>query len=197
MVSKKDPPFLGSIRHLMSVLSIDYSTAMDKVDGVYKNFKGRNQKLLERQNDQSNAAQIQLISHFALLATLTLTVTGFLLTQTTQQLTDGHKILILCILVAQTVSLFFGACDYLQTIRFHMSWAKLYQSIDEEVNEKFNSGELQQTSQLNKIESKHLKDQPDTTKMWVTIVMVGSCLFGLLLLLVLFYSYFFDVPIIG
>lgn len=91
---------------------------------------------------------------------------------------------------------FFGAADYIQTIVFHRRWAKLYQDIDKEIDEKFETGELQWTNDINKIEAKHLKLTPESTKMWVTYWMVGLCLSGLVLLLILFIAYFYDVPLI-
>lgn len=191
MTDKDRPPFFKSIGHLQNVLDVDLKTAMEKVQAVYSDFKGRNQRLIERQNDQSNAAQVQLISHFALLATLTLTVIGFLVTQNTQSLTSFQKIIILNILFLEIVSIFFGAMDYVQTIRFHMRWAKLHQNIDREVDDRLNSGTLQWTRQLNEIEARHLESLPESTKLWVTVMMIATCLLGLVLLLVLFYAFFF------
>lgn len=104
---KKDPPFLKSVLHLQELHEIDFKTAMESVQATYSGFKNRNQKLIERQNDQSNNAQVQLISHFAILATLTLTVLGFLLTQTAQPLTNHQEKLILIILGVEIASLFF------------------------------------------------------------------------------------------
>jgi hypothetical protein len=112
MASKKDKePFLKSIAHLQELFSMDFRTALDSVQDTYSRFKNRNQKLIERQNDLSNSAQVQLISHFALLATLTLTVVGFLLTQTSQTLTDKQEVLVLIILGLEIGSLTFGAID--------------------------------------------------------------------------------------
>lgn len=197
MASKKDKePFLKSIAHLQELFDMDFRAALDNVQDTYSRFKNRNQKLIERQNDLSNNAQVQLISHFALLATLTLTVVGFLLTQTSQTLTDKQEILILIILCFEIGSLTFGAIDYLQTIHFHRGWAMLYQDIDKEVDSKLDSGELQWTNDLNKIEAKYLKKAPESTKMWITYLMIGLCLSGLMLLLVLFCAYFYDLPLI-
>jgi hypothetical protein len=190
------PPFLKSVRHLQELYDIDFKSAVENVQNTYARFKERNQKLIERQNDQSNTAQVQLISHFALLATLTLTVVGFLITQTTQELTANQKLLIIAILVSEVASLAFGAWDYLQTILFHQRWAKLYQDIDKETDSKFESGVLQWTYDLNEIESKHLEKTPELTRMWITFVMVGLCLAGLLLLVVLFCAYFYNVPLV-
>lgn len=166
------------------------------VQSTYSHFKSRNQGLIERQNDQSNNGQIQLISHFATLATLTLTVMSFLLTQDAQELTDRQEFLVLIILALEVGSLFFGAADYMQTIFFHRRWASLYQEIDKEVDAKFESGELQWTNDMNKIEARHLKSAPESTKMSITYAMVGLCLGGLVLVLLLFIAYFYDLPFI-
>lgn len=196
-MSDKDKwPFQKRVAHLQQLFGMDFKSAMDSVQDDYSRFKDRNQTLTERQNDQSNAAAVQLISHFALLATLSLTVVGFLLTQSAQTLTDLQKITILFILIFEVSSLFFGAWDYLQTMYFHRSWAALYQRIGKEVDAIFDSGELQWSTDMSEIEAKHLKDQPESTKLWVTYAMVGLCLAGLLLLIVLFYAYFFDAPMI-
>jgi hypothetical protein len=194
--NREKPPFLKSVEHLQALHDIDFTSALESVQNTYSRFKERNQKLIERQNDQSNSAQVQLISHFALLATLTLTVVGFLLTQTSHELTDNQKLLIVAILVAEVISLGFGAWDYLQTILFHQRWAKLYQDIDKETDSKLESGGLQWTYELNDIEAKHLKRTPESTRMWVTFVMVGFCLAGLLLLVLVFCAYFYDIPLV-
>lgn len=177
-------------------LEVEPVVALEMVDKTYENFKARNQKLLERQNDRSNNAQVQLISHFALLATLTLTVTGFLITQTVYKLTENQQWLILFILGAEILSIVFGAIDYLQTIHFHDKWSKVYYNIDKEVNSKFNDGSLQRTVQLGEIESKYVDAENTSTKMWVTYAMIGLCVLGLLSLLLLFYAYFFKTPFI-
>jgi hypothetical protein len=197
MADKKGtPPFLKSVAHLQELFDIDFKSALESVQDTYARFKNRNQKLIERQNDLSNNAQVQLISHFALLATLTLTVVGFLLTQTTQSLTDNQQVLILVILGLEIASLTFGAADYLQTILFHQRWARLYQDMDKEIDKKFETGELEWTNDINKIEAKHLKKAPETTKMWVTYIMVALCIIGLALLLLLFCAYFYDIPFV-
>lgn len=194
---KNNPPLLKSVAHIQELFDIDFKSALDIVQDTFARFKSRNQKLIERQNDLSNTAQVQLISHFALLATLTLTVVGFLLTQTTQTLTNKQEILILIILGLEVASLAFGAADYLQTILFHQRWARLYQDIDKEIDSKFEDGTLQWTKDINKIEAKHLKKSPETTKMWITYTMVALCMLGLLMLILLFCAYFYNLPLVN
>ncbi len=197
MVSNKGKePFNKSIEHLQELFGIGQRDAIDRVQGTYSNFKNRNQKLTERQNNQSNSAQVQLISHFALLASLTLTVLGFTLTQNALKLTDSQQLIILIILGLQIGSLCFGAADYLQTIKFHNSWAKLYNNIEKEVDSKFENGELQWTNDLNEIEAKYLKKSVESTRLWITNMMVIFCLLGLVLLLVLYWAVFYDLPLI-
>lgn len=196
MTDLKDAPFTETVILLQKNLEIDPLTAMQMVDTRFENFKARNQKLLERQNDTSNNAQVQLISHFALLATLTLTVTGFLITQTGHNLTPNQQWLILFILIIEILSIVFGAIDYLQTIHFHSSWAKAYHAIDIEVNTKFEDGSLQRTAQLGEIEKKHIDLEKESTKTWISYTMIALCVLGLLSLVLLFYAYFFDAPFI-
>lgn len=189
-------PLMESVKILQDNYGLDLHSAMHEVDDTLQDFKRRNQKLIERQNDASNNAQIQLISHFALLATLTLTVVGFLITQTEHLLTSNQQRLILFILLVEILSLLFGAIDYLQTINFHKKWAKMYYDVDNEISEKFNDRSLQRTSELGIIEKKHIDRMKTSTKTWVTYVMVIFCILGLFSLLLLFYAYFFDVPFI-
>jgi len=197
MTKVKQAPFAKTVEHSMELRGMDLSTALTEVQARYDSFTKRNERLTERQNDEGNKAQIQLISHFALLATLALTVTGLLITQTAQSLTDAQKILILVVLSIEATSLLFGALDYLQTIRFHTKWAKIYQNIGNEVGEKVSAGEVQEMSDLVDIERKYLKKVPESTKKWITILMVSLCFLGLGLLILLFYVYFFDVPFWG
>lgn len=194
MAVTKKAPFQESVEHSMKLRDIDVGTALTEVQLRYDSFIERNEKLVQRQNDQSNNGQIQLISHFALLATLSLTVTGFLITQTAQTLTDPQKNLILIILSTQTLSLFFGAADYLQTIGFHKKWAKLYQSVGKEVENKVNLGTIQLVNEMGEIEQRAIDSAPESTKEWITFTMITSCLLGLILLIFLFYVYFFDMP---
>jgi hypothetical protein len=191
---KNKAPFQKSVEHAMELRGIDVGTAVTEVQARYDSFIERNEKLVQRQNDQGNRAQIQLISHFALLATLALTVTGFLITQTEQPLTDPQKNLILVILLAQAVSLFFGALDYLQTIKFHMVWAKVYQLVGREVEKRVGSGDIQTVNEMGEIEQDLVNKTSESTKVWITYLMVIFCLVGLGLLIFLFYAYFFDVP---
>ncbi|MEO5949914.1 MAG: hypothetical protein ABIQ04_00525 [Candidatus Saccharimonadales bacterium] len=196
MTVSKDAPFTESIKLIVNNLEVEPVAAVEMVNKTYENFKDRNQKLLERQSDRSNNAQVQLISHFALLATLTLTVTGFVITQTENRLTPNQQWLILFILFIEILSIVSGAIDYLQTIHFHDKWSKVYHNVDKEVNAKFKDGTLQRTAQLGEIEAKYVDSEKASTKMWVTYTMVGSCVFGLFSLVLLFYAYFFDVPFI-
>ncbi|HBO65038.1 TPA: hypothetical protein DD425_03705 [Candidatus Saccharibacteria bacterium] len=192
--TNRDRAFASAIEYLTIAHDIDTRTAIAQVQEGYSDFKNRNQKLTERQLDQSNRAQIQLISHFALLATLTLTVTGFLITQSSDSLTDAHKWLILIILVSEIASIFFGYLDYKQTIDFHDKWARMYRDIDTEVEAKFKTGELQMLSDLGEIEQQHLNKMDETTNEKISKAMVILCLFGLIVLVALFGVYFFDVP---
>lgn len=194
--NREDPPFGKSVEHLQNLHGIDFTTALESVQDTYSRFKNRNQKLTERQNDASNAIQVQIVSHFALLATLTLTVVGFLMTQTSRELTTNQEILVILILGLEVISLILGVIDYLVTMRFHLSWAKLYQNIDREVDSKLNNRKLQWTYELNEIEAKHLKKQPESTNMYLTYSMVAFCIAGLLLLILLFAAYFFNLPLI-
>lgn len=187
-------PFEKTIEHSMNLRDISFSEALKEVQDQYGKFTDRNQLLLERQNDQANHAQIQFISHFALLATLTLTVAGFLITQTTQSLTDVHKIMILVVIASETLSLFFGALDYWQTIQFHMKWSKAYQEIDSDVNIKITTGEIQYIDDLRKIEDEKTSAIDKSTNMSVTFRMVFFSLLGLMILITVYYAYFFDVP---
>lgn len=189
-------PFLKSIQHLIDEFGLGYKEAVDEVQSRYAQFKERNQRLIERQNDQSNSVQVQLISHFALLATLTLTVSGFLLTQNSKPLTDIQQFLIILILGLQIASLVLGAIDYLLTIHFHNYWAKLYHAIDEEVDNKVESGKIKSVSEMGFIENSYINTARKTTPVWISYLMVGSCLFGLLLLLLLFIAYFYDMPFV-
>jgi len=178
----------------MQLKGVDINTALADVQRKYDAFKDRNQAMLERQDDQANKAQVQLISHFALLATLSLTVTGLLITQTAQNLTDPHKIIILVILSSEVLSLYFGSKDYRQTIKFHNRWAKTYHEIDKEVNAKYESGELQMISDLGKIEHRHTSEMDRETSKFITSLMIYLCFLGLILLVILFFVYFFDIP---
>lgn len=197
MSSKNDKiPFIKYIQHVQKLYDISFESAVDKAQTTYEKFLGRNLKFLEKQNEQANATQVQLISHFALLATLTLTVLGFLITQTAQRLTNGQQKVVLLTICIEIASLFFGAIDYVQTIRFHQRWARLYLTIDKEAQAKFGNGELQWASDLAAIESKHVKKLKDSTDMRITYAMVFLCLLGLLTLALLFYAYFFNVPLI-
>lgn len=146
MRDPKPPAFTESVQFLQDNFGMDYYTARESVDNRLSSFKDRNQKLLEKQNDSSNSAQIQLISHFALLATLTLTVTGFIITQTEQTVTNSQHWLIIIILCFEIASIGFGAYDYIQTITFHDKWAKKYYNVDVEINRKIKNGTLQRIS---------------------------------------------------
>jgi len=187
-------PFKKNIEHLKTLFGLDNKEAIDRVQDSYAKFKDRNQKLTERQTDQSNIAQVQLISHFAILATLSLTVIGFFITQTAQVLTGNQEITILLIVICNIISLCFGAYDYIQTINFHRNWAELYQSIDLEVDKRFAASELQWTNELNEIENEKLAFAPKSTLMWITYAMVVSCLAGLLLSALLVFAFFNDIP---
>jgi len=188
-------PFEETIQHSMELRGISFSEAMAETQQRYEGFVERNNQLTERQDDRANTALIQLISHFALLATLTLTVTGFLITQTEHDLTSAQQWTIVSILILQVASLFFGALDYWQTIKFHTNWAKLYQSIGNKVSQKVENGEIQFFSDLTKIESTMTKAHKSETNKALTILMVSFCLIGLAALILLFAAYFFDIPV--
>ncbi|MES2631199.1 MAG: hypothetical protein V4611_04540 [Patescibacteria group bacterium] len=192
---QKKQPFEETISHSMELRGISFSEAMIETQQRYERFVDSNNKSIERQDDRANTALIQLISHFALLATLTLTVTGFLITQADQELTGAQQWLIISIMIMQVVSLFFGALDYWQTIKFHTNWAKLYQSVGDKVSEKINSGDVQYFSDLTAIEDKMFKAHESETNKVLTVLMVVFCLSGLSLLLILFTAYFFDIPV--
>lgn len=187
-------PFEETIKHSMELRGITFSEAMNETQQRYESFVEKNNRLTERQDDRVNTAQIQLISHFALLATLTLTVIGFLITQNDHILTDSQHWTILFIILMQILSLFFGSLDYWQTIKFHSEWARVYQKVGNEVSEKVDNGEVQKFSDLTDIKNSLVDSHRiETNKLW-TILMVTLCLVGLGALLILFYAYFFDVP---
>lgn len=188
--------FSKAISHLQELHGIDRRAAMKEVQADYDKYMEANQQLTLEQDRQGNAANIQLVSHFALLATLSLTVVGFLF-QSAPNLTDPQKALVLTVLIAQTLSLSLGAADYVVTIMFHRKWAQAYFLVGKEINRKFELDELQLISDLYKVEEDIIKDKPRTTPIWITVVMVTSCLIGLLALILLFYIYLFDVPFSG
>ena len=179
----------------MEIRGIDFNTAISEVQARYDKYMDRNQALVERQDDQANHMSAQLNSHFALLATLSLTVTGFLITQTTQNLTNPQRLLILIILSSETLSLFFGALDYRHTIKFHNKWAKTYYKMGKEIDEKLDSGELQFISDLRKIDTSYTSKIPRETRKVFSTLMITFCILGLVVLIGLFYAYFFDVPL--
>lgn len=194
-MTKSKRPFEKAVGYLKSAYDIDDRAALSDVQERFDNWKERNQRLIERQDDQANAAQVQLISHFALLATLTLTVTGFLITQNLQVLTTPQQVLVVLIIALEITSLYFGAKDFRQTIKFHNLWAKAYFNANKEVDKLYDSGELQLVNQMSDIEQKHIKKMSNETNDLITKLMIYFCFAGLILLLVLFIVYFFDVPI--
>lgn len=178
----------------MKLRSLSFNESMEIVQKKYDGFVDRNQRLVERQDDSANKLQIQLNSHFAVLATLTLTVTGFLVSQTSDSLTDPHRWLILIILACEAMSLLFCAVDYRHSIKFHNKWAKAYHEIDNEANKKLETGELQTFEDVRAIEQKHTSPLPRETIKVFSILMITLCLVGLATLILLFYTYFFNVP---
>lgn len=193
-IVKAKRPFGKTINHSISIRGIDFDTALREVKSKYGSFIIRNQQLTERHIDLANATSIQIISHFSLLATLSLTVAGFLVSQTGQDFTNPQRILIIFILGSQTSSLFFGALDYWNTIKFHESWAKRYQAVGIEVDKKVNNGKLQKINDMVKIEYKHIKNHKERTSPIITFLMVAFCIAGLCMLIVLFCAFFFDIP---
>ena len=200
MQKENKGPFFENIKYRQDHFGMDFKTACDSVQSDYEQFVAHIQKLVERQDSWTNRAYIQIISHFALLATLVMTISGIFISQTTQKLSLGQSWLILIVICFEIISLSFGAWDYIQTILFHKKWAKTYQSIAREADRKVESGTIQFVSELRKIEEKYIeksKDKPkETTDIKITYAMVAFCLFGSLLLVFLFYTYFFDVPFI-
>ena len=99
------------------------------------------------------------------------------------------------ILVSQTISLSFGAYDYIRTIFFHRGWSKAYQEVGSEINKQIDSGKIQYISDLGKIETSIISKQQATTPIWISYIMVAACLIGLVSMILLFIAYLFDVPI--
>lgn len=152
--------------------------------------------MLERQVDIANRHQIGLLQHVATIATLTLTVSGFLASQFVGNIdfTKSHRVLYILVLLFESLALLLSMFDYWQTIRFHQLWSNAYKDIDIEADEKFENRELQLLSQLGEIELKIIGKQPKSTNILITKLMVSFCLVGILLLITLFAAYFFDVP---
>ena len=192
-IAKHSMPFQDSIEHYMNELDMSPKEAVAHADEYYQLFRSRNEDSMRSQQDQSNKVQMQIVSHFALLSTLTITVLGFLITQTNQQITDLQKILILLIMTFEIISISFGAIDFIQTIQFHNKWARVYKRINDTAGERVVSFEINSTTQLLEIEDVELKSEKSTTKTWVTWVMVCSGLIGMTLLIILFTAYFFDL----
>ena len=193
MAKQSKEPFAESRDHLIS-LGYSYIEAGEAIQKNYTNFVSRIERLKDNQQNQGNSAQVQLISHVALLATLTITVLGFLLSQAPESLNERHKALIIVVIGLEVISLFYSIKDYWQTINFHIDWAKKYANILDDTGTKIDEGKIQWNKDLIELEKRHYKNVPDSTDRTVTKLMIKYCLAGLVVALVLFIAFLFDIP---
>jgi endoglucanase Acf2 len=191
-------PFGKSIQHHIDEFDMSPHEAIKDVQGYYSDFKKRNERLLERQSDQSNSAQISLLNQSTLAITATLTIGSAFVGSVYQNpgFSEMHKLLFAVIVVSALLSLTLALKDYRKTISFHDRWAKAYYEIDTEVDKKFDSAELQLTSDLGRIEALKIEDLPQrSTSPHIIKLIDYSLLTSVWLFFVLVITYFYDVPL--
>lgn len=189
-------PFEQAVNDMVKTFDISTDEALRRVQERYDSFKARNERLLERQNDQANKAQINLTTHCTLLATGVLAVGGAFI-GTVYEKTDFthiHVAIFVVVVLSELVSLTLSLVDYVLTGRFHAGWAKAYQDIDKDTEASLNNGNLQLTSQLGEIEAKHIEKQTIKTSPYLQIAIIATVLLGVWAFFLLILTYFIDVP---
>lgn len=189
-------PFEQAVRHLQETFGISADEALQRVQDRYDTFKTRNERLLERQNDEANKAQINLTNHCTLLAIGVLTIGSAFVGSVYEKpdFTDNHISLFILLVLGELVGLTLCLIDYVFTNRFHKAWAKTYQEIDKETEKMLNDGTLQLTSQLGAIESKHIDAQTEETTLMIEKSIIGAVMGGVIIFFILLLAFFFDVP---
>jgi hypothetical protein len=187
-------PFEKTVLHYMTELELQPKEAIDRVQRYYQGFKDRNERLMERQDDRGNSAQISLITQCTLLATAVLTVAGAFFGSLHEGFTESQIWILILVILCELISLTLGMIDYLQTIKFHNGWAHCYYNIEQEVEKKFENGELKSIGKLRIIESEKISKMPQETNPIITQSMVWTGIIGIWLFFVLILAYFLDVP---
>lgn len=188
--------FEKAVNGQVSAFGMTQREALDRIQAQYADFKKRNEQLLEKHNDSVNLNSSSLVAHTTLLATLTLTVAGFLVNNFDAQLAVRLKVLIIVTVIAEIISALMGLLIYLDSIEFFKKWSRAYANIDAEVDKKINDGSVQFISDLRKIEAKHIRNVPRESSALLHRIMVVTCVLGLMMLVTLYIGYFFDVPLI-
>lgn len=173
----------------------DYE-AVQEIQSRLEKFNDNQEHQKQRNSSAANSLELSRIAHTTTLSTLTLSVIGFLSAQLSN-FNSNHKVLILLIMIFEVISLFFSMIAYYQAINFHKKWAATHQDIQDELGVAVDTALIQVTEDMKKIEARHYKQMSRETNVIVTHCMVGFALSGLVLVLVLFYSYLFDVPFIS
>lgn len=192
---QKKNPFQTRYDHLVEDWGLKPYEAIKEIEKDRREFKETHDRQMRVHLDASNNAQISRIGHVTTLATLTVTIAGFLSTQFSESVfNEKHKIILILIIISEFLSLVFSVRDYKNTIIFHATWAKTHMKINDQVSTLFDSGELQTMNDMIAVQDDCLANQIEKTSELPQKLMVNFALFGLGLVVLLFYAYFFDVP---
>lgn len=196
---KNQQPFEETVKHYVNELGLTPDEALKRVQKSYSDFKNRNERLLERQNNQSNTVQITLSTQSLLLATAVLTFSGAFVASVYQddRFSAFHSGIFVLIAVFELTSLTLGVWDYIKTIDFHTKWTIAYHEIDKEVDTGISTEDIQSTEDLRSIEAKYIDKQPSATSTLIPKLMAFLAVLGAWTFLFLILSYFYELNFIS